>query len=201
VSDSNTKSELVSTESPRSADGGPCGKPGRSGPPGNRNAKKHGLYAGDARRIDMRTREDKAVFQTLRAIEEDLADLSAQKRLILDGIGRKLRDLFKLEAYIGGLSSIVNKRARALLPAVVEKHRLLESIRRDLESVGLERRSRELKLADYLGAKKGGEAPSASAMPREHRYHDGAERSDVESQARELPAARVSGLSEVPLRR
>ncbi|MET0153576.1 MAG: hypothetical protein ABW298_13325 [Candidatus Binatia bacterium] len=103
----------------------------------------------------MRTREDKAVFQTLRAIEDDLAELSAQRRLILDGIGRKLRDLFKVEAYVGGLSSIVNKRTRALIPAVVEKHRLLEWIRRDLETLGLERRSREIKLADYLEAKNG----------------------------------------------
>jgi hypothetical protein len=134
------------------------------GPPGNRNAKKHGLYASDARR-----REDKAVFQTLRAIEDDLAELSAQRRLILDGIGRKLRDLSKVEAYVGGLSSIVNKRTRALIPAVVEKHPLLEWIRRDLEMLGLERRSREIKLADYLEAKNGpgswrSSSPSATGI-------------------------------------
>jgi hypothetical protein len=54
-------------------------KPATGAPKGNKNAKKHGRYAGNARRIDLRTRTDKAVFQTLRAIEEDLADLSAQK--------------------------------------------------------------------------------------------------------------------------
>ena len=49
----------------------------------------------------------------------------------------------------------MNKRTRALIPAVVEKHPLLEWIRRDLEMLGLERRSREIKLADYLEAKNG----------------------------------------------
>ena len=31
------------------------GKPGKSGPLGNKNAQKHGLYARDAGRMDLRT--------------------------------------------------------------------------------------------------------------------------------------------------
>jgi hypothetical protein len=121
------------------------GRKGAAGAPkGNRNARKHGLYAQDARQIDMRRREDRAVFAAIRAIEEDLGDITAAKRLILDGIGRKLRDLFKLDAWLETLVSIVNKRKRCLLPAVVEKHRLLESIRRDLEVLGLERHAKQL---------------------------------------------------------
>jgi len=136
-------------------------KPGRSGPPGNRNAAKHGLYAGDARRIDMRTRADRAVFQTLRAIEDDLADLSTAKRVILDGVGRKLRDLFKLEEYLTSVS-IVNKRTRSLIPAVVEKHRLLESIRRDLETLGLERRARQAVTLESIAAEYAAKATSTA---------------------------------------
>jgi hypothetical protein len=107
----------------------------------------------------MRRREDKAVAAAIEALEEDQPDhLSAAKRLILGGIARKLRDLLKLDAYLDPLVSIVNRRTRALIPAAVERHRLLESIRRDLEALGLERRTRELPaLADYL--KTAGPAP------------------------------------------
>jgi hypothetical protein len=132
VSISGDKSTAVSMERPTRRITNCAGK-------GNQRARKHGLYAHDVSRVDMRKREDKAVFAALRAIEDDLADLSAAKRLILDGIGRKLRDLFKLDAWIETLESIVNKRKRALVPGVVEKHRLLESIRRDLEALCLER--------------------------------------------------------------
>lgn len=124
----------------------------RGAQPGNRNARKHGIHAADAGRIDLRRREDRAVFDTLAAIEADLGgggEISAQRALILAGVGRKLRDLSKIESYLDGLSSIINKRRRDLLPIVVRKHQLLESIRRDLESIGLERRTEE---APDLGA-------------------------------------------------
>jgi len=71
--------------------------------------------------------------------------------VILDGVGRKLRDLFKLEEYLTSVS-IVNKRTRSLIPAVVEKHRLLESIRRDLETLGLERRARQAVTLESIAA-------------------------------------------------
>lgn len=152
----------------------------RGGQPGNRNTRKHGLYAKDAGRVDMRRREDRAVFSTVQAIEEDLGGssaISAQRKVILDGIARKLRDLFKIEAYLGGLTSIVNKRRRCLLPVVLEKHRLLESIARDLERVGLERRKRDpLDLKAYLAER----TPAA----QEPRNGDGPEqRSDAPADA------------------
>jgi hypothetical protein len=120
----------------------------------NSNAKKHGLYGADARRVDLRRREDRAVFETLRAIEGDLGgtdEISSQQRVVLESIGRKLRDLLKLEAYLESGISIINKRRRCLIPAVLEKHRILESIRRDLETIGLERRQpKALDLRAYL---------------------------------------------------
>jgi hypothetical protein len=126
---------------------------------GNGNAKKHGLYAANAGRIDLRRSEDRAVFATQQAIELDLGGsdaISSQRKVILDGIGRKLRDLFKIEAYLAGLKSIVNKRRRCLFPIVLEKHRLLESVRRDLESIGLERREKQIaSLEEYLAHRSG----------------------------------------------
>lgn len=125
---------------------GPASEAKHKAPPppekGNQRARKHGLYAKDAGKVDLRRREDRAVHNTLCAIERDLggsADLSAQRSVILDGLGLKLRHRFKIEAYLAGLSSIVNKRNRSLLPVVIELHRILESIARDLERLGLER--------------------------------------------------------------
>jgi hypothetical protein len=108
---------------------------------GNQSARKHGVYCRDAGRIDLRKREDRAIFETIRAIEAELggSDLTAQRRVILDGLGRKLRDVLKIESYLATLSSIVNKKRRSLIPIVLEKHRILESIRRDLETLGLDR--------------------------------------------------------------
>src|SRR5262249_40146802 len=120
-------------------------KPRSCAPIGNKNAQKHGLYAKDAGRIDLRRREDRAVSNALRAIEEDLGGsaLSAQERIILANFGRRLNDLFKIDAYLDTLTSIANKRTRTFWPVVVQKHSILDAIRRDLESLGLRRRARE----------------------------------------------------------
>jgi hypothetical protein len=94
---------------------------------------------------------------TLSAIEADLGEVSAQKALILAGVGRKLRDLAKIEEYLDGLTSIVNKKRKDLIPIVARKHALLESIRRDLEAIGLERRTREAPdIGRYLAERYGG---------------------------------------------
>jgi hypothetical protein len=113
-------------------------KPRFGAPFGNKNGQKHGLYAKDAGHVDMRRREDRAVSAALRAIEEDLggAELSAQERVILANLGRRLKDLFKIDAYLDTLPSIANKRTRALWPVVQQKHAILDAIRRDLESLG-----------------------------------------------------------------
>jgi hypothetical protein len=138
-------------------------KPHFGAPIGNKNAQKHGLYAKDAGRVDLRRREDRAVSNALRAIEEDLGGsaLSAQERIILANLGRRLKDLFKIDAYLDTLSSIANKRSRTLWPVVAQKHAILDAIRRDLESLGLRRRAREgPSLADIAAeyANKGDEA-------------------------------------------
>lgn len=135
------------------------------GQPRNKNAAKHHLYSRDAGKVDLRRREDRAVVQTLAALEADLGDVSAQEALILAGIGRKLRDLAKIEEYLDGLSSIVNKRRKDLLPIVAKKHQLLESIRRDLESIGLRRRTKDVPdIGRYLSERYGAQdAPNGRA--------------------------------------
>ena len=91
------------------------------GPPRrNQNARTHGIYARDAGRVDLRTRLDKAVIATVAAIEADLGGpdaLSAQKRVILESIRRKLKNVLKVDEYLDG-RSIVDKRRRCLIPVV-----------------------------------------------------------------------------------
>jgi hypothetical protein len=61
-------------------------KPHFGAPIGNKNAQKHGLYAKDAGRVDLRRREDRAVSNALRAIGlrrraregPSLADIAAE---------------------------------------------------------------------------------------------------------------------------
>jgi hypothetical protein len=130
------------------------GEKRRPGPPlGSQNHLKHGLYARDAGRIDLRTKLDKAVVATISAIEVDLggvAELSAQKRVILEGIRRKLKNVLKVDEYLSG-RSIIDKRRRSLIPIVREQMAMLEGIRRDLLDLGLERRAKEpLTLAQWL---------------------------------------------------
>ncbi len=154
---------MIARHLPEALAEGPAATPkrARGAQTGNRNARKHGLYAADARRVDLRRREDRAVFETLRTIEGDLGgveEISSQRHVILEAIGRKLRDLLKLEAYLDGVS-IINKRRRCLIPAVLEKHRILESIRRDLETIGLDRKVKQPRsITEYIREK--GEASS-----------------------------------------
>src|SRR5262245_15629973 len=139
-----SKVDTVSTECPTPEPLNGISKPRKSGPPGNTNAQKHGLYARDASRIDLRTRLDKAVITTVRAIEADLGGpdaLSAQKRVILESVRRKLKNVLKVDEYLDG-RSIVDKRHRCLIPIVREQMSMLEGIRRDLIDLGLERKVR-----------------------------------------------------------
>lgn len=84
------------------------------------------------------------MLATIRAIETALGPkLTPQRSLILANLGRKLRDLAKCESYEDELRSIIDKRRRSIWPVTEQKWKLLESINRDIERVGLE-----------LGAKK-----------------------------------------------
>ena len=73
-------------------------------------------------------------------------------------VGRRLKDLFKINTYLDTLPSTANRRTRALWPVVLHKHVILDALRRDLESLGLERSVRELPtLSAHLKASGNGE--------------------------------------------
>jgi hypothetical protein len=79
----------------------------------------------------MRRREDRAVSAALQAIEDDLGcstALSAQERVIIANLGRRLKDLFKIDTYLDTLPSPANRRTRSLWPVVLQKHAILDAI-------------------------------------------------------------------------
>lgn len=105
----------------------------------NENARKHGTYARDAGRIDRRRTVDRRVLATVEALEDALGPrLTPQRALIVANIGRRLRDLARIEAYVAELGTVVHKRRRDVLPIVEKSWKLLDSINRDLERLGLD---------------------------------------------------------------
>lgn len=105
---------------------------------GNRVREQHGLRTRKRAPIDRRRAVDRRVLDTIAAVEEALAErLSPQRRLILANIGRRLRDLAKMEAWENE-HGLFDQRRRSLTLVSEAKHKLLESIDRALERLGLD---------------------------------------------------------------
>jgi hypothetical protein len=129
----------------------PCGKPGRSGPPGNKNARTHGMYSLkravqerglDA--IDGRSALGRALREyradlvrdlggeaNLSTAELHLVDLATRDRLLLDSIDAALAE-----------RPLVNRKRGTVAPAVEARFRMADSATRRLQALGLKRRTR-----------------------------------------------------------
>jgi hypothetical protein len=130
----------------------PCGKPGRSGPPGNRNAEKHGFNAlKDAisrvgnRAIDGRYRTGRELKRWKLDLVADLGgtdsvstaqmaviDLAVKSKLLLDSI----------DAWLLTQPTLINKRAKALFPVVLQRQQVADSLAKYMKELGLHRRHR-----------------------------------------------------------
>lgn len=129
------------------------GKPGRSGPPGNRNSLKHGLYVyramlngGD---LDQRT----SLYHALREKESELitalgGDPSPQQRIIIADTIKHLLFAGSLDRYLLSLKSLVRKGK--LHSVVSERTRIGAHIRENLKTLGLNRIAREVSLRDMI---------------------------------------------------
>jgi hypothetical protein len=143
----------VSTECPGSTKKVGHGKPGRSGPPGNKNALKHGLYAykamidGDG--IDQRT----SLFRALREKEQELIDAlggdpSPQERAIIVDSVKNMLYIASLDNYLMGLKSLVRKGRPH--PVIAIRTQLAAHLRENLKTLGLKRVTVKLDLARRL---------------------------------------------------
>jgi hypothetical protein len=129
----------------------PCGKPGRSGPPGNKNARTHGMYALkravqerglDA--IDGRS----ALGRALREYRADLVrDLGGKENLSaaeLHLVDLAVRDRLFLESLDAALAErpLLNRKRGSVAPALEARFRMADSATRRLQAIGLKRRTR-----------------------------------------------------------
>jgi hypothetical protein len=129
------------------------GTPGRSGPPGNKKALKHGLYTykamlnGDG--LDERT----SLFKALREKEQELVkalggDPSPQEQAIIGDSVKNMLYIASLDNYLMGLKSLVRKGRPH--PVLAIRTQLSAHLKENLKTLGLKRVAKNLSLHDIL---------------------------------------------------
>ncbi len=124
-----------------------AGKPGRSGPPGHKNAWRHGRYhykrllSGDG------LKRSTALYRALAEKEQDLVsalggDPSPQERAIIADTVKTMLYIGSLDAYLAGLKNLVRKgRVHNVL---IERTRLAGHLRENLKTLGLKKVPKEI---------------------------------------------------------
>ena len=134
----------------------------RSRKPSRSSSQRHGLTRLKAavrglgsRVIDRRTTLGKALVEWRQELIKDLGGpdaVSTQVRAIVDLAVRTKLLLDSVDAWLLTQPSLVNKRARALLPVVRERQQLADGLARYLTMLGLERRQRTLSFVQAIEA-------------------------------------------------
>jgi len=135
-----------------------------------RSYSRHGLNAPMARiklrgfnAIDRRTaaaRETLAFRGELIAALGGEAELSPQRRKLVDMAMRAALLLDHVDAWLFEQRSLVNARARTLLPVLVQRQALADHLARLLDKLGLDRVPQKVPdLTAYLAAKYPGASP------------------------------------------
>lgn len=143
----------------------PAGKRGRSGPPGNSNARKHGssrvateLKELVRRSMDGRTTEAREVAEWIEDYAADLGGLdrlSTGQRTVLQLAAQTMMQLGRVDAFIAAMPSMIHAKRRQLYPVVVQRASLVSTLRALLSELGLERRVKEaVSLAEYLATRE-----------------------------------------------
>jgi len=92
---------------------------------------------------------------TITTQQRALVELTVRTKLLVDSV----------DAYVLGMPSPVNKRSRSLFPVVKERGALVGQLQSLLRDLGLERRAREVDIAQQLAAmheqRAAGEQPPA----------------------------------------
>ena len=131
-----------------------------SGPPGNHNARSHGLTVlkhainglGN-RLIDKRTVTGKALAKWRAYLIADLGgdDVISTQRLALIDLAVKSKLLLdSIDRWLLTQPTLVNARKRSLLPVVLQRQTLADGLARYLTQLGLERRHKVKTISDLL---------------------------------------------------
>jgi len=140
----------------------------RSSGQATRLAPKHGLNVLKkavkglgGRVIDQRTTLGKALAQWRKELIEDLGGpeaVSTQKQALIELAVRSKLLLDSIDTWLLKQPSLVNARRRAVLPVVLQRQHLAESLARSLTQLGLERRAKTTAVED------GGPTPASSVF-------------------------------------
>jgi len=125
-----------------------AGKQGRSGPPHNKNAVRHGYYSLkamlDGGGLDKRTSLSLALVNKQQELVEALGgDPSPQQLALIVDTVKTLLYIGSLDDYLSGLKSVVRKgRVHNVL---IERTRLASHLKENLKILGLHRRRPSLR--------------------------------------------------------
>jgi hypothetical protein len=136
------------------------GQPGRSGPPGNQNARRHGLYtlkrAVQERGLDAIDGRS-ALGRALREYRADLVrDLGGEANLStaeLHLVDLAVRDRLFLDSLDAALAErpLLNRKRGSVAPALEARFRMADSATRRLQALGLKRRTRRKTVQEIIG--------------------------------------------------
>src|SRR5262245_54147621 len=138
--------ENLLSDNRRSYHGG-HGLPGKSGPPGNKNAVKHGLNSlkkawsllGN-RMLDGRSQAAVAIRKWRGELIADLGGpdaVSTQQLAIIDLAGRQKLLLDSIDTWLLSQPSLINARKRSVIPVVLQRQALADGLSKYLSQLGL----------------------------------------------------------------
>jgi hypothetical protein len=131
----------------------PYGKPGRSGPPGNKNRTTHGLYGYQAMLNGKGLDERTSLFKALREKEREVitalgGDPSPQEQAIIADSIKNMLYVAGLDNYLMNLKSLVRKGRPH--PVLAARTQLAAHLRENLKTLGLHRRIKTTSINDLL---------------------------------------------------
>ncbi|MGH8490526.1 MAG: hypothetical protein ACREXS_17080 [Gammaproteobacteria bacterium] len=106
--------------------------------------------------IDETTEAGQALMQWRCALVTDLGGddaLSTQQRYIVDLTCRLRLMLDSIDAWLLAQPTLINRQRRSLFPVVSQRTALADSLTKNLETLGLRRQAREIRLSDYINLK------------------------------------------------
>jgi hypothetical protein len=129
-----------------------------------RRVKVRGLMA-----IDKRTKGAQELLDWRAQLYADLggeAEVTAAQRALIESAARTLLFIGTVDAWLLEQPTLVNRRNRAVWPALRERQQLVDSLTRILGVLGLERRAKKVPdLETYLRHRYGGDASSDPPSP------------------------------------
>jgi hypothetical protein len=107
--------------------------------------------------IDRRSGPARALLEWRRDLVADLggeAAVTAQQRALVEVITRTKLYVDHLDAYLMQQRSLINRKKKAVLPVLLQRQALADSLAKHLSLLGLERRTKPIQsLGDYVASR------------------------------------------------